>query len=472
MEAPAATGARIQQEAGTFPVDLGLVGVPEDDEAEVPRPGRGHVGPAVHDAEAQPVGFVDDSQRQLGERAIGVDVAAHGSHGCDGGELGEHLGMADVPGMENAVDAEENIERARPDEAVRIGDHANAHGRNCSLSSRNRVLRSGTMSFPSVTVRGVAISAAVGVVTLAGSPGFVRAASAAESQEAQPGLREIVRQDPLAADTWRHVGERMAEKLVDHLPNVVLAAILLLAFIVLNRLLQRLLREVFQRAQADVALQSMGLRLTKLATLTLGFLLAAAQLGFQVGSLLAGVGVVGLAVGFAAQDTLANIIAGIAILWDRPFIIGDYVRIGDAAGTVTEIGLRSTRLRTIEQYELIVPNKDIAASKVLNQTRAPQVRIAIRVGIGYGEDPRRAREVLVGVMSSQALVATEPRPPEVAVVLLGDSSVELEVRVWLLDPHTERQARSELTELVKSTLDQAGIEIPFPQRTVHLRDGR
>jgi len=207
------------------------------------------------------------------------------------------------------------------------------------------------------------------------------------------------------------------------------------------------------------------LKLSKFIILAFGLIMAAGQLGFQIASVLAGLGIVGLAVGLAAQDTLANLVAGITILWDRPFRIGDNVTVAGTFGSVQAIGLRTTRILTNDRIDAILPTKTIINEKILNHTRTPQLRVGIPVGIGYGEDLERAREVLVAAVAGHPQVLADP-PPKVVVKELGDSAVVVEVRVWLRDPHAESEVRLDLLERAKLALDKAGIEIPFPTQTV------
>jgi len=265
--------------------------------------------------------------------------------------------------------------------------------------------------------------------------------------------------------TWGGAGQRMLDRAVDFLPSLGAAIVVLLVFYVLYRGTQRLLRSLLRRTHADPAVLDIGLKLSKFVILAFGLVMAAGQLGFQIASVLAGLGIVGLAVGLAAQDTLANLVAGITILWDRPFRIGDHVTVAGTYGAVQAIGLRTTRIRTNERIDAVLPNKTIINEKILNHTRTPQLRLGIPVGIGYGEDLAEARRVLVAAVADHPQVLADP-PPKMVVKQLADSAVLVEVRVWLKDPHLESEVRLDLLERVKLALDAAGIEIPFPTQMV------
>jgi small conductance mechanosensitive channel len=261
------------------------------------------------------------------------------------------------------------------------------------------------------------------------------------------------------ADIGRHVAERV----VEHAPGILGGLALLALFWLLAGLAARLLRRVFTRADSDPALANLAVPLVRLSILLLGFLAAIEQMGVNVGSLVAGVGVVGLAIGLAAQETLANLVGGFVLLWDRPFRLGDSVTIGGFSGAVTEIGLRSTRLRTLDQREVTIPNKDVAQQKVVNHSRYPRIRIDAPFFVGYRESVPRVRELVLAAIVGNADVLGDP-PPQVVVIALADWAIALELRLWVANPAGESATLFRFLELVQATLAQAGIETPFPQR--------
>lgn len=280
------------------------------------------------------------------------------------------------------------------------------------------------------------------------------------------------RQDRLLVQALRHQGggwsairQRTMSKLIDFIPAFGASLLVMVGFYFLYRVVTRLLHGLMRRSRAHPAVLDIGVRLTKFFILGFGFVMAASQLGFQVGSVLAGLGIVGLALGLAAQDSLANLVAGITILWDHPFRIGDNVTIAGTYGQVKEIGLRTTRILTNDRIDAILPNKDVINQKILNHTLTPQLRLGVPVGIGYEEEVEEARRALLAAVDGHPKLLPDPEP-KVVVKALGESAVELELRVWLRDAHAEREVFFELLELVKRTLDEAGIEMPYPQRTL------
>lgn len=281
----------------------------------------------------------------------------------------------------------------------------------------------------------------------------------------KPPEPRIVR-EALDPGSWPELGSRFIDKTIEWLPSFFAALLVLLAFFVIHWLVNRVLRRFMARSSADPAAQTITLRLTRYVIFGLGVVMAASQMGINVGSLLAGVGILGLALGLAAQDSLANLVAGLTILWDRPFRIGDNVTVSETFGTVKEIGLRTTRIRTVEQLDAILPNKEIINQKIVNHTLNPMMRLGIPISIAYKEDTRAARKALLAAVKGHDLLLEKPAP-EVVVEALGESSVDLLLRVWLRDPFAERDATYAMIELAKIALDEAKIEIPFPQRTLH-----
>jgi small conductance mechanosensitive channel len=203
----------------------------------------------------------------------------------------------------------------------------------------------------------------------------------------------------------------------------------------------------------------------KFSILGLGVILALDQLGFNVTSLIAGLGVAGLALGFAAKDTLANLIAGVTILWDRPFKVGDRVEADGEFGRVKTITLRSTRIHTNDNRVVIIPNQSIMNSKIINHTMQASLRTVIEFGIAYEANIGQTREVVLDLVRGDARVREKP-PPEVVVTELAASSVNMALRFWLKNPHQDVPIELEYTERVKLALDNAGIRIPYPQMSL------
>lgn len=292
---------------------------------------------------------------------------------------------------------------------------------------------------------------------------------ARKAEETLEGLRleNVIPGNPLEVETWRRAGQHLFTRFVDAIPDMFYGLIVAVLFVILYFSLRRVMQGMFRRQGADPALTHLSVQLLKYTLMVLGTIMVANQLGFQIGSVLAAAGVAGLAIGLAAQNTISNVIAGLTLLWDRPFRTGDNVTIADTFGQVMHVGLRATHIRTIENMDAFLPNRVVVEEKIVNHTQSPRLRLPVPLGIAYWEDVREARRVLLEVAREHPGVAEAPEP-QLVVIGLGDSSVDLELRCWLRDPHAERIMLCELLEASKLALDEAGITIPFPQRTLHL----
>jgi len=190
----------------------------------------------------------------------------------------------------------------------------------------------------------------------------------------------------------------------------------------------------------------------------------------DVSAWLASAGIVGIAVGFAARDTLANLFAGIFILADAPYKLGDFIVLDSGErGRVTEIGIRSTRLLTRDDIEITLPNAVIANAKISNETGGPHKKTRVRttVGVAYGSDIDRVREVLMAVLRECEGVEQYPEP-QVRFREMGDSALIFQVRGWVAEPVLVGRTIDKLNTAIYKRFAETGIEIPFPQRVVHL----
>lgn len=264
--------------------------------------------------------------------------------------------------------------------------------------------------------------------------------------------------------------EAMVNRWVVFLPDLGQALLVLLAFWAAYRLIRRPLRAALGRTSMAPALVKLLVdNIFKYTVMLLAVVMAASQLGFNVATALAGLGVVGIAVGFAAQDSLSNVISGFLIFWDKPFVVGDWITVEDEYGKVSEITLRSTRIRTPRNTFVVIPNKNIIDTVLINHSKHGALRVEAAVGIAYKESIPEAREVLL------AAVADVPNqdpshPPDVVVEELGGSSVNLLVRVWIRSADDERRTFFQLVERSKLALDAAGIQIPFPHLQLFVDD--
>jgi small-conductance mechanosensitive channel len=201
-------------------------------------------------------------------------------------------------------------------------------------------------------------------------------------------------------------------------------------------------------------------------------ILALDILGINVMPFIAGAGVAGIAIGFAAKDTLSNLIAGVLLIIDRPFEIGDRIEVWSAPagsatwGDVIDIGLRATKIKTTDNIVIIIPNNEIMKRDIVNYTIiSTMIRVRINIGVSYDADIEKAKDLIIGVAESLAWVSKEP-PPQVVVKNFGESSVDLQLRVWIHDARKRMHTISSITDKVKEVFDKNGIEIPYPKRDI------
>lgn len=192
--------------------------------------------------------------------------------------------------------------------------------------------------------------------------------------------------------------------------------------------------------------------------------------GINMTAWLAGAGVVGIAVGFAAKDTLANLISGVFILADQPYKIGDYIVLDSGErGKVTHVGIRSTRILTRGDSEIIIPNAVMGNAKVTNETGGPhkKFRVSVDVGVSYSSDVDKVEKVLMEIAADEELVCKNPEP-KVRFRLFGDSALSFSLLCWVAEPELRGKTLDKLNRAVYKRFEKEKIEIPFPQRDVHM----
>ncbi|RDZ28488.1 mechanosensitive ion channel family protein [Lysobacter silvisoli] len=250
-------------------------------------------------------------------------------------------------------------------------------------------------------------------------------------------------------------------------------AVLLLGLWIARRLANALDRAM-ARAHTEATLRGFLRNISYAAMVVVVTTSALFAMGVPPASVLAVLGAAGLAIGLALKDSLSNIASGVMLIMQRPFRVGDYVQAAGVEGTVDQIRVFQTRLRTIDNRTVVLPNSLITTAPIVNFTANPRRRIDIAVGVGYDDDLQRARATLLASAAAHPKVLREPAP-EVLVIGLGESSVNLELRVWAKTGDVLR-TRSDLNEAVRNDIIGQGMSIPYPQRDLHVyhhdADGR
>lgn len=229
-------------------------------------------------------------------------------------------------------------------------------------------------------------------------------------------------------------------------------------------------RRVLLRTRFDPGLQFAIAKIFGYTFVALGFYVALIVNGVNLSSLAVVFGALGIGIGFGLQNIVANFVSGLVLLAERPVSIGDRIEVAGVAGNVTKINLRSTVVVTNDNITIIVPNSELTSNPITNWSYGdPKVRVRLPIGVAYGTDVEKLRLTLLGVAAANPQVL---KTPEATVYFdsFGDSALNFELAVWTdTMSRSPRRFRSDLNFAIERTLREAGIEIPFPQRVVHLR---
>ena len=230
--------------------------------------------------------------------------------------------------------------------------------------------------------------------------------------------------------------------------------------------MRKLVKGLMRKSNIDPTIRRFVGNLTYIALLAFFVLAAMSQLGIQTTSFIAVLGAAGLAVGLALQGSLANFASGFLMIIFRPFRVGDYIEGAGVAGTVEEIQIFTTTLLTPDNKTVIVPNAKMTGDNIVNWTTKGTRRVDMVIGIGYGDDIDKARQIIRDVLSQDNRVLPEP-VPQVAVLELGDNSVNFVVRPWA-KAGDYWGVYCDAMERIKKAFDANSISIPYPQRDVHV----
>jgi small conductance mechanosensitive channel len=264
----------------------------------------------------------------------------------------------------------------------------------------------------------------------------------------------------------------MWQSLLERVPYIVLGLLVFLIIWGLGKLLRRTIKEAGKRTRLDVTLADLFGRLASFIANILGLFVAAVVIfpTFKPGDLITGLGITSVAIGFAFKDILQNFFAGILILWRRPFVVGDQIRVKEYDGTVEAINTRSTRLLTYDGERAVLPNSDVYTNAILVHTAYDKRRVRFTVGIGYPDSIEEARSTIQRVLAQTEGVLQDPGP-WVYVAELAPSSVNFNVYFWTESPQAKvLQVSDRVATGIKQALDAAGIDMPFPHTVVLFHD--
>lgn len=267
---------------------------------------------------------------------------------------------------------------------------------------------------------------------------------------------------------WGNIVKEYADKLIDYLPTLVGALVLLVVGLWVIKLIVKYVQKGFQKKGHDKTLELFTLNSIRWGLRILLFVLVITQLGVASASLVAAIGAAGLAIGLAMQGSLSNLAGGVLIILLKPFKVGDWIEAQGISGSVVEISLFYTKLDTFGNQRAVIPNGELSNDNIINYSYNGTRKENLTFGISYDDDIKKAKEVLTNLVKEQKDILTDPAP-QIIVSELADSSVNFSVRYFapigvFWDIHWY------MIEEAKIRLEEAGMTIPYPQRDLYLYD--
>ena len=257
------------------------------------------------------------------------------------------------------------------------------------------------------------------------------------------------------------------EKIENFVPNLVEAIIIFVAGYFLTKLILKIMSKGLNIRRLDTTIHKFLMSLVRVVLMVLIIVMSLSAMNVPMSSIITTLGAAGLAVSLALQDSLSNAAGGFIILFSKPFKCGDYIRIGDEEGYVDQISILYTRILTIDNQAIMIPNGSVAKSTIVNKTAEDNRRLELKFSISYNDDHHKAMDIIRKVIADEPRVKDSPDKPLVAMCEQGESAVVLIMRAWI---PTENywEIRFKFIEEVKEKFDEAGISIPFNQLDVHI----
>lgn len=248
--------------------------------------------------------------------------------------------------------------------------------------------------------------------------------------------------------------------------QVLAAVVILVLGLWLAKKIKNLLVKVLNKKEVDPTLVGFFSSMLNGALSVFVVIAAISKLGIQTTSFVAVIGAAGLAVGLALQGSLANFASGVLLILFKPFKAGNFIKAGGEMGTVVEVGILTTELKTPDNIKIIMPNSQVMGGSITNFSAHPTRRVDMTVGVSYSDDLNKAKSILEGLIAADERILKEPAP-QVVVANLGDSSVDFFVRPWV-NAADFWNVKFDFTKAVKEKFDAEGVSIPFPQRDLHV----
>jgi small-conductance mechanosensitive channel len=261
--------------------------------------------------------------------------------------------------------------------------------------------------------------------------------------------------------------DKIVADLIAFIPNLFSAIIIFLATLYISRLGVRVLQTALNKRHVDPEVKLLLLLMARWSIIIFGMIWALSQVNFNVTSFVAGLGIIGFTVGFALKDIAENFVAGILLLLQQPFDIGDAVEVAGYGGTVTSIEIRSTTIRTWDGLLVIIPNADVYGNAITNYSKVNKRRINVSVGVGYETDLEKADVLIRQVIDVLPGIKDDPAP-QVVFDAFGDSAINATVYFWIDTGEAGYFASLDaVVKGIKRTFEAESVNIPFPIRTIY-----
>jgi small conductance mechanosensitive channel len=273
----------------------------------------------------------------------------------------------------------------------------------------------------------------------------------------QPLPAAVLEPQPVTIDGLANSFRRFAEELVGDLPNLVMALVFLAVAILVARAVRRGVGRALRRTSTEAHVELLVAKLAYSAVMTVGLVVTLSILGVNLGVLVGSLGLASVALGFALQDIVSNFAAGVVLLLEHPFTRGDYIAVQGTEGTVEDVKVRATQLRTPDGQQVLVPNKVLFTNVISNSSATMRRRGEVQLEVPYGPEAAKARELLLAAAAGVKGVDEDP-PPRVLTEDLGQGALSLRLWFWV-DPRADDllRVRSEVLEAAEAALREAGV---------------
>lgn len=259
--------------------------------------------------------------------------------------------------------------------------------------------------------------------------------------------------------------EALLKKLTDFLPTLGSALLILIIGMLIRKITLSVMKKAVSKSRLDKTVHSFLISAVNVLLIAFILIIVLSVLGIPTASIIAVFSAAGLAIGLALQNSLSNVAGGFIILLSDPFKAGDYISAAGSEGTVEEITILTTKIKTPDNKDIYIPNGTLSGATITNYTREKMRRVDMIFGISYSSDSAAAIQIINGILDAHKLTLSDPAPT-VRIISLSESSVDITVRVWV-NSEDYWTVYFDLTEQIKSAFDENGIEIPFRNITVH-----